>query len=266
MCSICFPHADAAAAERPPEASSEATEPAPLAAASEAEEPASGPAAAQPSLGVSTAPAQPVAAAGRPESVEEELRELLGPQSRRSYRSVQDQIYDIVVPKVEQQVEPGPDAPLDYKKLAQAKEAPRLFPGGANKAEEVSPDRIHPYRLFFPGQLYAPQDLDPYSAKSVDFDALTPASKRGPSHFISRAEVEAHADFRNAQFLTSFVSEAGKLVPRRRTRLQQKLHRHLCRQIKVARSMAILPIDSRLPQFQPRRRAPRAPPPPRPTK
>jgi hypothetical protein len=44
-----------------------------------------------------------------------------------------------------------------YKQLAQAKEAPRLFPGAANKAEEVSPDRIHPYRLFYPGQLYAPQ-------------------------------------------------------------------------------------------------------------
>jgi ribosomal protein S18 len=51
--------------------------------------------------------------------------------------------------------------------------------------------------------------------------------------------VEACADFRNAQFLTNFVSEAGKLVPRRRTRLQQKLHRHLCRQVRPALRAAL---------------------------
>ena len=36
-----------------------------------------------------------------------------------------------------------------------------------------------------------------------------------------------------ADSLNRFISELGKLPPKRTTRLQQKTHRHLCRQIKV---------------------------------
>ena len=46
--------------------------------------------------------------------------------------------------------------------------------------------------------------------------------------------VRAQADFRNQPFLNAFVSELGKLPPKRTTGLQQKTHRHLCRQIKVS--------------------------------
>ena len=49
----------------------------------------------------------------------------------------------------------------------------------------------------------------------------------------SNATVRAQADFRNQAFLNTFISELGKLPPKRTTRLQQKTHRHLCRQIKV---------------------------------
>ncbi len=49
----------------------------------------------------------------------------------------------------------------------------------------------------------------------------------------SNATVRAQADFRNQTFLNTFISELGKLPPKRTTRLQQKTHRHLCRQIKV---------------------------------
>lgn len=45
--------------------------------------------------------------------------------------------------------------------------------------------------------------------------------------------VRARADFRDQAFLNRFISELGKLPPKRTTRLQQKTHRHLCRQIKV---------------------------------
>jgi hypothetical protein len=44
-----------------------------------------------------------------------------------------------------------------YKELARALDAPKIYPGTSNKAEEVSPTRIHPYRLFYPGQLYQPE-------------------------------------------------------------------------------------------------------------
>lgn len=50
-------------------------------------------------------------------------------------------------------------------------------------------------------------------------------------------EVRAKADFRNQAFLNRFISELGKLPPKRTTRLQQKTHRHLCRQIKVLLSL-----------------------------
>lgn len=49
------------------------------------------------------------------------------------------------------------------------------------------------------------QDLDPYKAKPADPDA-GPARFVVQQRFISRAEVEAKADFRNTEFLTSFVS------------------------------------------------------------
>ena len=49
----------------------------------------------------------------------------------------------------------------------------------------------------------------------------------------SNATVRAQADFRNQAFLNTFISELGKLPPKRTTRLQNKTHRHLCRQIKV---------------------------------
>ena len=55
----------------------------------------------------------------------------------------------------------------------------------------------------------------------------------------SNATVRAQADFRNQTFLNTFISELGKLPPKRTTRLQQKTHRHLCRQIKVHRPRSL---------------------------
>ena len=73
------------------------------------------------------------------------------------------------------------------------------------------------------------QDLDP----SPDGASPTKewAMRRGKK--ASNATVLAEADFCNLRFLSMFVSETGKVPPRRRTRLSQKVHRHLARQIKV---------------------------------
>ena len=49
------------------------------------------------------------------------------------------------------------------------------------------------------------------------------------------------ADFRNLEFLNDFVTDGGQIVSRRTTKLQAKVHRHLARQIKTARIMALLP-------------------------
>lgn len=52
--------------------------------------------------------------------------------------------------------------------------------------------------------------------------------------------VRQRADFRDQGFLNRFISELGKLPPKRTTRLQQKTHRHLCRQIKVLQPLPFL--------------------------
>lgn len=57
----------------------------------------------------------------------------------------------------------------------------------------------------------------------------------------SDKKVLQSADFRNVEFLNDFVSEGGQIVPRSKTKLQAKVHRHLARQIKTARVMALLP-------------------------
>ena len=54
-------------------------------------------------------------------------------------------------------------------------------------------------------------------------------------------EVLATADFRNLEFLNEFVSKGGQIIPRSKSKLQAKVHRHLARQIKTARVMALLP-------------------------
>ena len=54
-------------------------------------------------------------------------------------------------------------------------------------------------------------------------------------------QVLALADFRNLEFLNEFVTEGGQIVPRSKSKLQAKVHRHLARQIKTARVMALLP-------------------------
>lgn len=63
--------------------------------------------------------------------------------------------------------------------------------------------------------------------------AWSPPARSQKTKKASNAVVRAQADFRNQPFLNAFVSELGKLPPKRTTGLQQKTHRHLCRQIKV---------------------------------
>ena len=53
-------------------------------------------------------------------------------------------------------------------------------------------------------------------------------------------------DFLNYELLSRYVTEQGKILPRRKTRLRKKVQRKLVRTIKTARQMAILPINSRV--------------------
>jgi ribosomal protein S18 len=117
-----------------------------------------------------------------------------------------------------------------------ASDAPRFVRASANVAD-ISPQRLHPTRLFFPRTAYAPSDLDPYKTTA----AAAAGSFEEEVEVVPRAaEVGRYADYKNAPLLASFLSESGKLPLRSRTHLRAKLHRHLSRQVKIARQMAIL--------------------------
>ena len=47
-------------------------------------------------------------------------------------------------------------------------------------------------------------------------------------------------DFRNVEFLKKFVTERGKILPRRVTGMTAKLHRKLVRAIKQSRNVLLL--------------------------
>ncbi len=53
-------------------------------------------------------------------------------------------------------------------------------------------------------------------------------------------------DFKNVDILRRFLSETGKILPRRRTGLNAQEHRKLARTIKRARMLGLLPFTEKL--------------------
>jgi len=149
----------------------------------------------------------------------------------RSQRSAQNRIANIMAPESGRRSWNG-----KYGILGTASDAPRIVAGASARAEEISPSRIHPHRLWYPGATYAPEDLDPFKAKEV-FMSSDLTTRRNT---IPARAAEAQGDFRNANFLRNFLNESGKLLPRRKTRLPAKVHRELARQVKLSRAMALM--------------------------
>lgn len=58
------------------------------------------------------------------------------------------------------------------------------------------------------------------------------------------------------RFLSNFVSDAGKLIPRRITRLPAKLQHRVAAGVKTARAMAIMPYTEKLALFARKSRNP----------
>jgi ribosomal protein S18 len=157
--------------------------------------------------------------------------------ARSSERAVERRVGAIVAGADDAAGAPRPGGGR-YGWLGGADDAPRVAAGASARAEELSPARLHPHRLFFPGQSYSPEDLDPYKAKGVAFPSdLNVASRQRP---VPAAAAAAGVDFRNVALLALAVSEAGKLAPRRRTRLPARAHRELGRAVKLARALALL--------------------------
>lgn len=48
-------------------------------------------------------------------------------------------------------------------------------------------------------------------------------------------------DFKNVEMLEKFTSQTGKILPRKTTGVTSKLHRRICREIKRARAVNLMP-------------------------
>ncbi|KAL4436782.1 hypothetical protein ABPG75_003921 [Micractinium tetrahymenae] len=155
---------------------------------------------------------------------------------------LEQQIYSIVAAPRPTEEGQFPQGVTGYAQLAMANDAPRFGRSGAHVAD-VSPQRLHPSRLFIPQQTYAPSELDPYKAAEEGPAPWEEAENALPT--LNPHEVTQLADYKNAPMLSTFLSEAGKLPLRKRTHLRAKLHRHLARQVKIARCMAILSPTAR---------------------
>jgi small subunit ribosomal protein S18 len=59
-----------------------------------------------------------------------------------------------------------------------------------------------------------------------------------------RRVIEDYIDYKDSKKLYKFITDQGKIIPRRITGLSAKQHRELVRAIKRARQIAILPYIS----------------------
>jgi small subunit ribosomal protein S18 len=60
----------------------------------------------------------------------------------------------------------------------------------------------------------------------------------------ARRIINDYIDYKDAKMLQKFVTDQGKIIPRRITGLSAKQHRELVRAIKRARQLAIMPYVS----------------------
>ncbi|OVA04940.1 Ribosomal protein S18 [Macleaya cordata] len=109
---------------------------------------------------------------------------------------------------------------------------------------EYNPEEIknedyafRPDVTFRPGTQYDVKDLDlkkpgvwkPF--KKTEFEVTT-------------EEVLKRADFRNGKFLENFITEAGIIIKRSKTRISAKAQRKVAREIKTARAFGLMPFTT----------------------
>ncbi|KAL2612295.1 hypothetical protein R1flu_023987 [Riccia fluitans] len=105
--------------------------------------------------------------------------------------------------------------------------------------DEERPYRLRPDRLFFPGQTYDPEDLD-ISKPAAELEKPTNRSRKN----FSSKEVCQIADFRNPRYLSNFIRESSRILPRRHHQVSAKAQRKIAREIKTARILGLMPFTS----------------------
>jgi len=105
---------------------------------------------------------------------------------------------------------------------------------------------LNPRRKLFPGMTYSPEDLSPNTP--VDYSKMREDNKLKGCPLGGRKGPKI--DWTNVQLLSRFISEGGKILPKRKTNVCSKKQRELARSVKRARQMNLLPYLSKLPEFQ----------------
>jgi len=95
--------------------------------------------------------------------------------------------------------------------------------------------KLHPQRMFMPGDTYEPEELNPFHK-----------AERGGRTMPSPQEALAYTDFRNVAFLERFLSPAGRLLPRKVTKLPPSVQAAVMREVKLARTMGFIAGETRL--------------------
>jgi len=112
--------------------------------------------------------------------------------------------------------------------------------------------RIHPEKKFIPRDTYVPADLNPYQQVFMTIDDEKDESvRRSPAtkwreHAALVLKNARRIDFRQYEDLDKFLTASGQLPRREWTGLRTKVQKHVCRQVKIARQMALLPTTQTL--------------------
>ena len=117
--------------------------------------------------------------------------------------------------------------------------------GAATKGGADEWERVPTSRLYYPGQSYEADAIAP----QIGLDKRSMERQSGSAPLRgSRAHLRLSnvLDYRNARLLNLFVSDAGKILPRRRSRLSAKVHRKAVKHIKTSRVMGISAMTERL--------------------
>lgn len=119
-------------------------------------------------------------------------------------------------------------------------------PEQADEEAGAQQPKLHPRRNFTPGDTYDPEDLNPFGlGEGGGF--LMPSRRPGAQARyrmeLSVSEARTGIDFRNAEVLRHFVSDSGRLRPRRETRMPRGLQRRAAKAVKLARQMALMPFE-----------------------
>ncbi len=69
--------------------------------------------------------------------------------------------------------------------------------------------------------------------------------RRKPCPFRSEPTLAAQLDYKNPEFLRRFITERGRIVPRRISGVSAFYQRRLARELKRARAIALLPYAAK---------------------